>query len=357
MSDHSILAPSSYGRTVECPGSVIAGIVYPDDDSSESIEGTQSHELAAELIMAASRGSTPDGNTSAHIYAAHVLSVMRDSMTFTPHVEERVTIPSVHPDAYGTPDCWLMDRRRYALHVWDYKHGRVYVDARDNYQLVGYDSGIIDTIDVDPFSDLIIHNHIVQPRCRGHDNIRTWTTSANALRPYVNRLADAAENALSTNPRFAAGIHCKYCKSRVNCDTFDVEINRVISYIEEVDTDMIRDRAAERVRLKYAEDMIKAASLANDGAIEGALSRGEVVGNLVLSPNVGNLKWTIDNDQVIKLGEANGVCLSKGSDVLTPTQSVDAGLDMSIVTTYASRAVKGNKITTSKFEDLFNGNF
>ena len=51
MSAHSVLAPSSAGRIVQCPGSVTMGQAYPEaGDSPDAMDGVAAHWACSEML-------------------------------------------------------------------------------------------------------------------------------------------------------------------------------------------------------------------------------------------------------------------------------------------------------------------
>ena len=67
-------------------------------------------------------------------------------------IEERVAIPAVHANNWGTPDTWIFGHNatsgRARLVVIDYKFGHEFVEVFENWQLVDYLFGILQELGI-----------------------------------------------------------------------------------------------------------------------------------------------------------------------------------------------------------------
>src|SRR5690606_25074571 len=75
------------------------------------------------------------------------------------HYEQRVDIPRVHAECWGTPDFWTAvfpeDERgskRY-VRVVDYKYGHRFVEVFENLQLAAYASGVLSQLSISTGDD------------------------------------------------------------------------------------------------------------------------------------------------------------------------------------------------------------
>lgn len=243
MSEHSILSPSRFPHLVACPGSWKLERHFPNVDSVYSIEGKLAHDYAAFLLNSRKTfmevkpinilSLTEEMIDAAHVYENHILEIA-DNVLDKVHVEERIDIPYLHKDCFGTPDAWYYDEAKNNLHVWDFKYGFKAVEVEGNWQLIGYAAGIVSSpvektsIKFDSLQKLIIVLHIVQPRSYHKDGIiRSWVLTYPALVEYVIKLESKILNSQSDNPEFNVGNHCKNCKARSICDEFRNKIRSI----------------------------------------------------------------------------------------------------------------------------------
>jgi hypothetical protein len=134
-------------------------------------------------------------------------------------IEQRVSLDSVIPKAFGTVDILGKDSARN-IHILDWKFGDgIPVAVKANMQLSFYAAGAL--YDEDPevkeFCDDInrVIFHIVQPR-EGFDQVRqTWETDTAYIETFVDLAVNAADASLKPNATLKAGEHCHFCKAKV----------------------------------------------------------------------------------------------------------------------------------------------
>ena len=180
---HSRIAPSGMPRTVPCPGSVVMQERYPEsEDSLPAKEGNASHWAAACIL----EGEEPTVGQSAPngiILTAGMIDYARvythDIRTTMPPdtlaIEARVSAAErVHPDSWGSVDCWSYDAKTRTLYVWDYKYGYGLVEVVENWQLINYTIGILDSLGVRD-DRVTVRMTIAQPRAQHPEGpIRRW---------------------------------------------------------------------------------------------------------------------------------------------------------------------------------------
>lgn len=344
---HSVLAPSSAARWVVCPGSVTLSGQHPEPgDSQASREGTAAHWVASETLLGnppplvgtvAPNGVVvdPEMYEAAMDYAR----VVRRQAVYPILVERRVDVPRVHPECYGTPDCWAFDRERGQLHVFDFKYGHRFVDVFENWQLACYAAGIIDELGL---GDEHVHItfHVVQPRAfyRGGPH-RSWTLPASDLRGLVNILAVAAERALSPNPECVPNPECRDCSARHACPALQAAGYDTADYVRSaVPLELPAPAAGLELRyLKRASAILNARISGLEGQVEAKLRGGEIVPGWRMESVAGREKWKIPVAEVAAMGQTMGVDLTKPTDVITPAQARNAGLMPDLVDAYATR--------------------
>ena len=203
MTEHSKLPPSSAARRVACPGSRALEAMYPEDKESPfAKEGEAAHWVASELLRSCESFPTyaPNGEfitqemfKGADLYYDSIATVLNRFYGMVDYtqlsIEQRVDISRIHPDCWGTPDCWLYHAPE--LHIWDYKFGHGFVEVFENWQLIEYAAGILDRLGVNGIADqhTTIYFYIIQPRnFHRLGPVRTWRVKASDLRSYFNIL-------------------------------------------------------------------------------------------------------------------------------------------------------------------------
>jgi len=342
------LRPSAAGVWVKCPGSVQFQKEYPDTrDNQAAQDGSLSHDIAAKIILSSARGDmnaplveTTEIYEAAEIYAHNVATVMAATSNLSPQVEKSIKLDIVHDGQTGTPDCYLDNGE--TLYIWDYKFGRRPVEVYENWQLINYAIGLINS----DTREVVFR--IVQPRASHRDGIiREWKTTPAALQAYFKKLMLAASAATGTDPLCVTGRHCRYCKALHACNAATNSAYNAIDYIDnivphELNNDEI---GIELSILEDAERAINFRKKAIETQVEHLLKSGKAVPGYLLKDTIGSLKWNADTQQVMALGDMMGVNLRKPRDVITATQAIKAGIDKEMIAAYAFRPNNGLKLT------------
>ncbi len=355
MSSHSIVAPSSAARRIQCPQSVTWEAALPEEDSEDAREGEAVHWAGAEQLSGrlvdvgqiAPNGVilTTEMVEAADLYSDDVTKALapfglkpRDGQ-----IEQRLPIPGIHAQSFGTPDFFILvsqgPGRPMRLLLWDFKFGHRYVEVFQNPQLVDYAVGACREVhDTHPGVDITFT--IVQPRSYSAAGpVRRWETTLADLRPLANQSAMAAEEALGPTPRARTGPECRDCKARGVCPQLARE---AFACMDEAGRSLPLDMPPEAMALEHAlaERAIERlqARLSGLGAsIERTLRAGQRVPGYRLSPTAGREQWTVPAAQVIETARALGVSVAKAPEPVTPNQARKAGLDPSLVAAWSTR--------------------
>jgi hypothetical protein len=271
------------------------------------------------------------------IYVKHVLSLKAPVL----HLESEVTADSIHPELWGTVDCWC-DYESRGVEVIDYKYGWGIVEPFENWQLICYAAGVLDKLGVDGVQDqeLPVKLTIVQPRPHHRDGpIRSWQIKASDLRGYFNMLRDSAEEALSIAPVMNVGPHCKYCSARYTCSMAQkasyeaMELSEKMGSIaltpEEMGSDIkVLRRAKEAIDHRLSGLEIEAMS---------QISSGKHVPGWRIEQGYGWKNWTKPMKEVFAIGDLCGVNLRKET-AITPTQAIKVGVSKELVNAFSDAA-------------------
>lgn len=247
MAEHSKLSFSSRARWANCPFSVKLSEGLPDSTSPAAEEGTIAHTVAEQHLRKA-LGQLDDVPTD-ELIAPPPGIVKPESMTYDAwtkswnadlhkhgrgyaefilkqipgalqdaHVaiEQRVAIPSIHPQLHGTADCVIYAPQAEHLAVIDYKFGFQPVDIGDvadtNPQLAAYLVAAAEVV-TEPLE--LLRVSVYQPRLTTMvpQVLELPITWLKREREKLKREVDAVENAAEPNP----GEWCRYCKAKQRC--------------------------------------------------------------------------------------------------------------------------------------------
>lgn len=348
--DHAPLAPSFAPVWGNCSAAVVAAMQNPTPDTPQTMEGTAAHWVASSCLDLIRDGGEADAQEFIRQKAPNGV-VIDDKMAEGAQVfidevyehvcrlsepkadwfiEERVHMPHIHGQNWGTLDAALYLPERQVLFVWDYKHGHRQNDAEGNLQLIDYVEGLRAELAVDGIQDqeLTVVIRIVQPFCyRRNGPVDEWVVKMSDLRAYANRLRSKAEEAF-TNPVMTTGLHCRDCPGKTTCAA-----RRRVDYslIDECDKPLqfdVMDNGQKATEYEILRDGIEVAKKRLD-ALHDELTHEIVSGNVVpghaMETAEGRLKW---NDGVSPQ-QANAVANQFGFDiskleVKTPTQAKQA---------------------------------
>ncbi len=367
MSAHSPLAPSSAHRWQPCPGSVPLEAAYPElEESPEAAEGTAAHHAGAEELLGrpvqvgdlAPNGVvlTDEMLDGASLWVNDALAVCFEHGIDLEHlqVEQRVDMPRIHEQCFGTPDTWLYAEQAGTVYLWDFKYGHGTVEHVGNWQMICYMCGILDLLGIDGRNDQLLwcDMRIVQPRAHHRDGkVRSWRVRASDLRGYFNKLNAAAHEAMSAHPHTLSGPHCLHCKAAAHCSTLKRATWSAADYLgaavaEELDAD---SAGYEMQLLEHIQELVKARIHARGADLEARLKRGERVADWTLEPTYGRTTWREgEAETVLLMGDMLGLDLRKPAAPITPLQAKQLGkkngVDMSVIDEYSHTPRTGTKL-------------
>lgn len=385
---HSILPPSSASRRVACPGSRYLESKYPKEDSPASREGDTAHYAAMIYLRSGienkkallsmpgdDREITEEMTTGAELYAQEILSMIHARQAvnaisygntaepFTIAIEERVEIPNIHKDCWGTPDCWAFNRQTGELFIWDYKFGHRFVEVFENWQLIEYAAGILNSLDINGLQDQYVKVTftIVQPRSYHRDGpIRRWQLMASELRPYFNKLEAAELAAMQENALCTPNPECRDCSGRRACEALQGAALAVID-LSKTNTphDLPPEALGPELRyMQHAAELLKSRISGLEEEALAMLQRGDRVPFFTTVQSFGQERWTVPVEEVIALGESFGLSLTNPPKPITPKQAIAKGLDAELVKAYLEVPFKGMKLipeNTKTVNKLFKG--
>jgi hypothetical protein len=363
MIAHAILAPSSLGTVIVCPGSLQLAAHYPEapgEETQDALEGTAAHWGGSEQLEGrdVALGQVAPNNVvlteemldSADAY----VNAVRKVVPVGGQVEQRVDISVVHPFMWGTPDFWHYDPVQRTLHVADFKHGHRYVEVFECWQLIAYALGILNTLQLDGTIpndlDVSVRFMIVQPRCYHRDGAaRVWHTRAPDLRPYFATLTMAAyaavtfEGQLVPNAPCVVNPGCLDCRGRHACPTLQrAALARVDLAGTPVPFDLPAEALGNELRvIERAIMLLEARQTGLKEQVKSLITRGETVRWYRLEQTQGREKWTRPPGEILALGSLMGVDLAKPTEAITPAQARKKGLDDALSRAYSGHPNAG----------------
>jgi hypothetical protein len=345
---HSVVAPSSSARRVQCSMSTTAEARFPDSDREEAAEGEAAHWGLAEMLhgrVIAEGQIAPNGVflTDEMIEAAELVydDVARElaRCSLVPsqgRIEQRLAIPRVHAQSFGTPDFWTWTQPyggAPTLLLYDFKFGHRVVEVYENWQCIEYVAGVLDETGINGLTDQTVRVRvkIAQPRAYHREgSIREWAFTASDIRAHINRASNAAHEALGPNPVARTGPECRDCRARHACTALQrAAYNAVEESSRQQPAEM--DLAALAVELRIVRAAVERLAARESGLAEQAqsiLRSGRTVPGWAVERGQGRKRWTKPAQSVLMLGQMAGLNLAKPAEPITPLQAEKLGFPM-----------------------------
>ena len=210
--EHCRLGPSSAGRWLSCPGSIVAVEEAPSFSSVHAHEGHKAHtalEWCLRLDVMPSQIVDPDNWPE----VANSVEVALNYIRRQPgelHVEVRFLIDN-DVGLGGTADTVAVGDEE--ILVVDFKHGKTAIAVRDNDQLQTYAVGARQQFGRRRHYRLAI----IQPRAGQANDVTEWRVSDANLTRFESRLRLAARRTLKESAPRRAGAWCRWCPARMTC--------------------------------------------------------------------------------------------------------------------------------------------
>lgn len=354
---HSGLPPSSASIWSKCHGWVLMNYsVEEKEETEESRIGTAVHEIAESIILGKGVPALANGisvteemKERASIYAEDVLSVVLSKSVTNWGVEQKISINSIHPECYGTSDCFAYFKDIHTLFIWDYKDGFGVVEARNNAQLITYYAGIIEALGIVNDQTLKVIMRIVQPRSfHPEGSIREWKIMGSDLRPHINIIHNAAQDNMNGTGVCRAGEHCRYCNALFACPT---ALTHAMAIFEVTNKPMPAEPSPEEMAFLYelierGKKQFEYLSVAYETKLISLLTKGARVPGWKMEQKFGYRKWNdnVDIDEIVSVGKELGVDLLKAPTLITPTQARDKKLDKDVLAAYSHVPTAGLKL-------------
>ena len=327
------LQASAANRWSNCPGSAVVATAYPNQDTVFTREGTTAHEVAEQYVNCRLEGMgepqyrrmrdqvTPEMEECARGYADYVQEQIKsdDAVVF---LERRVDYSPWAPGGFGTSDCTILQDNEAV--IIDYKYGQgVAVEAEGNEQLRLYALGVLNEFgfmyDIDVF-----HMHIYQPRL---NNISSASISKEELLQWAEEVIEpAAEEVLSGDAKFHAGVWCRFCPHAGRCRELHTTCTEIVeSYDIRVKAPVMADWEVAKV-LEMEPVITLWLKRVKEQAMTKLLNGDSVPGYKLVEGRGGNRKWTDE----LKVAEALKDAGYQPGDITETKLLSPAAMDKSI---------------------------
>lgn len=367
---HSLLAPSAAERWVFCPGSVRFAALYPGEDNDDTRWGQAAHSVSQWQFQgyAVPPGTmAPNGVVvteemveAAQEYTGDVVEQLGPGWAAMAHVERMIPIHRIHTACFGTPDVFAFDSARRILWLVDAKFGHRYVDPFENWQLLTYLAGVLDFYGLTGLDEqhVEVRFRVIQPRSWHPEGPkREWRFNAAHARPYFNRIAMAAEEAMGNDPKLVVGSYCRDCPGRHACPQLQAAGYRAADLGGKT---IARELNAQEVGLELF--FLEEAAKLLDARISGLQAQGLAMargGQRVPFHKVEHAavreQWSAEKPAVIALGEMLNVSLTE-TTIKTPSQARKLlkanGIDEAVINHYAKKPVGEARLAPENSNDV-----
>lgn len=385
MSNHSSLhSPSSAWLRRLCPGSARACAAVPNEDNEFMREGRLAHEIAESLAVRYEHWNVTAGRYDdemlrcAKIYAEHIHSIIGNPPLWEDDrlkTEDKLDMPNIHPDCFGTCDAWYYDQTNKQVHIWDFKYGRKAIEVVNNWQMIEYAAGVQWLIkkiylsdegglkndnDIIRYTEFLMNInfnfHIVQPRAKHeYGIIRSWSIKAIHLSELFDEAMKFEDLADQEDAPFAAGDHCQNCRARFGCEEF-----AKTAIIAGMTTRAIGNSAIPQTPQEVSNELtyLKEASIVLDTRIKNlteqamsSIKQGQSIPGYKIMPTLSRSQWSIPDHVVEELGMMHGCNLIKPKEPITPSQAIAMGMPSDLVSMNCSKEITGEKLVESDDEN------
>ena len=357
------LSPSGAARRMTCPGShQLLQHVPKRVRNDAALAGSAAHYAAMHMLRSlddsfnysreipahAEYVITSEMITDAEIYVSAVIDMLTTEGLSPTNldIEQRVEITAIHETCVGYIDACIYSPITDRCYIIDYKSGFTPVSAVENWQLLEYAIGVMNTHPlVSKLTDFRLV--IVQPNDFSSTAVKTWDVTADEItRVYYPRIVQNELLALQDNAPCVPSPMCKTCDARAICPALHSAALSTIDYAagatpERVSNDFL---GFEIKHLRRAQKLLEARLSGLEEEAFQRIKSGQTVAGFKLQQRLGAEKWICDINRVIETGKIFGINLEKPRDVITPTQARKAGLPADFLSFIAARSAGALKL-------------
>lgn len=244
------------------------------------------------------------------------------------------------------------------LHIDDLKYGWGIVEAKSNWQLLGYAIGEVIRRG-QAFENIILTIH--QPRPHHEDgDTREWVLTYSELLAYKEQIEVRMEQIAAGDRTLITSEKCRYCPAAEDaCPALNKAFYRGIEVAHEFMQDSINDQ-----ELSFQLDLVNRVSevlkIKKDSLETLAVDRmknGKLIPNYITEASYGDRKWKPGISPVI-IETLTGKSVVK-EEMLSPAQAEKLGISKDFINQLVDRHFKGQKLkrkdTAALGEQIFGG--
>jgi hypothetical protein len=335
-----------------CAGSFAMSELYAEDQeqSEEAIEGTLAAAVAAGRVL---------GKPFLHPEITDEMLEFADQWTEicgpidnNCFIESWVDGSAIHPDCFGTPDFYRIDRENRVVYVKDYKFGHKPVNKW--WQLITYAICIKTWLELDDCWTFELA--YFQPRAMHRDGpYRTITVVADLLNEWLCEIQYQIDLALSDEALCKVGDGCYMCPAAHRCEALQKASSTLAEWFASDTTpfDLTPEQeSSELDRLELAHEIIKNRITAIKQSIIGGLKHGKEGYSYVLESQPGREVWR-DGLETVKILEALYNVTLVTEKPITPKQAIAKKIPAEVVRQYSTTPMQKEQLV--KFKSKFNG--
>ena len=325
------LAPSRAHRWINCPNSVYLEADAPKlPPSKYALDGIEAHGKAAAILSGKSSiENEPDNKMTNAVskYVNRVLTLANGNKLSVEYLISLIYREKIN--LKGILDCFFYDEKNKTAYILDFKYSYREQVAFKNWQLLSYAYLLGSKYTPDYY-----HLELISPL-----GLSTWIASAIEMKDYYFQTLLNTMHSIYINDNLPtkSGEWCKYCAALATCPAIKSDIESAIVKEKEpsdiqIDDSKLGEELALLTRLKNSID------LRYEALYELVLSRiigGVPINNWGVSNGRSSLKWDdTKTEDIEKLGKLFNIDLQKPREFITPTQSRDRGIPMSVLESY-----------------------
>lgn len=344
---------SKLDRYMKCAGFAHFTDLVEEEAGLPAQEGT----AAGELLQAMVEQRTFKPNVATH--AANGIRFDEDMWFFVTAVAERIFATA--GDAPMTCEQridWeavagdVMVRGQYDVsfavgdtcYLDDLKYGWNIVEAKDNWQLLGYAVGIMLKDAELKFKKYVLRIH--QPRPNHEEGwTREWTLTREELYNFYTQITSRLGAIFSGDKTLSSGQHCKYCPALEKCPAFN---RTFFAGVDHVLADFSQDSMSNRTlayQLKVfgrIEEIFKIKKSSLEQLAVSRIQQGQVIEGYVTEASYGDRKWKpFVTPEVIE--SLTGKNIVK-KEMMSPAQAEKMGVSKDLVKGITDRYFLKNKL-------------
>ncbi len=243
------------------------------------------------------------------------------------------------------------------LYVDDYKYGFGIVEAKENWQLLGYAIGEVIRRNCS-FPTIVLRIH--QPRAHHEEGTtREWRITYDELIHYKTVIENRMTAIVAGEKSLVTGNQCKYCPAAAACPAFNKAYHRGVDIAHEFLQDTLDEEelSYQLDLVGRVEDLIKTRKSSLEMLAISRIKEGKLITNYGIDQRYGNRTWKSGiSPDVIKMMTGKDVTKS---EMLSPAQAEKVGVPIEMINTITERKLLGNKLKkldSSKLADKIFGN-